>query len=429
MNNEELKYTSVATQCIQGGYIPGNAEARTMPIVQSTTFKYDKADDLADVFDLKVGTPMYTRLGNPSLSWLEEKIALMEGGVGALTTSSGQAATLFSIINITRAGQHGLALSNLYGGTHTLLGSVLPRMGIEVTFVEPTLSIEEMKEHIRPETRCIFSEMLGNPALDVLDLEKMVTLAHDVDVPLIVDNTFPTPFLCQPIKHGANIVVHSATKYLDGHATCVGGVVVDGGNYNWNNGKYPELTTPDPDYHGLVYTEAFGDAAYIAKARAGLLRDIGATMSPFNAFLINLGTETLAVRMQRHSENALAVAEYLEKHPKVEWVSYPGLESDPNHALAQKYLPKGCSGVVAFGPKGGSEAAKTVIDNIKLTTLVTHVGDLRSHMLHPASTTHRQLDDEALVKAGVRPNLIRFSVGIEDINDIIADLEQALAKL
>ena len=429
MNNEELKYTSVATQCIQGGYIPGNAEARTMPIVQSTTFKYDKADDLADVFDLKVGTPMYTRLGNPSLSWLEEKIALMEGGVGALTTSSGQAATLFSIINITRAGQHVLALSNLYGGTHTLLGSVLPRMGIEVTFVEPTLSIEEMKEHIRPETRCIFSEMLGNPALDVLDLEKMVTLAHDVDVPLIVDNTFPTPFLCQPIKHGANIVVHSATKYLDGHATCVGGVVVDGGNYNWNNGKYPELTTPDPDYHGLVYTEAFGDAAYIAKARAGLLRDIGATMSPFNAFLITLGTETLAVRMQRHSENALAVAEYLEKHPKVEWVSYPGLESDPNHALAQKYLPKGCSGVVAFGPKGGSEAAKTVIDNIKLTTLVTHVGDLRSHMLHPASTTHRQLDDEALVKAGVRPNLIRFSVGIEDINDIIADLEQALAKL
>ena len=429
MNNEELKYTSVATQCIQGGYIPGNAEARTMPIVQSTTFKYDKADDLADVFDLKVGTPMYTRLGNPSLSWLEEKIALMEGGVGALTTSSGQAATLFSIINITRAGQHVLALSNLYGGTHTLLGSVLPRMGIEVTFVEPTLSIEEMKEHIRPETRCIFSEMLGNPALDVLDLEKMVTLAHDVDVPLIVDNTFPTPFLGQPIKHGANIVVHSATKYLDGHATCVGGVVVDGGNYNWNNGKYPELTTPDPDYHGLVYTEAFGDAAYIAKARAGLLRDIGATMSPFNAFLITLGTETLAVRMQRHSENALAVAEYLEKHPKVEWVSYPGLESDPNHALAQKYLPKGCSGVVAFGPKGGSEAAKTVIDNIKLTTLVTHVGDLRSHMLHPASTTHRQLDDEALVKAGVRPNLIRFSVGIEDINDIIADLEQALAKL
>ncbi len=429
MNNEELKYTSVATQCIQGGYIPGNAEARTMPIVQSTTFKYDKADDLADVFDLKVGTPMYTRLGNPSLNWLEEKIALMEGGVGALTTSSGQAATLFSIINIAKAGQHVLALSNLYGGTHTLLGSVLPRMGIEVTFIEPTLSLEEMKEYLRPETRCIFSEMLGNPALDVLDLDKMSALAKFADVPLIVDNTFPTPFLCQPLKHGANIVVHSATKYLDGHATCVGGVVVDGGNFNWDNGKYPELTTPDPDYHGLVYTEAFGAAAYIAKARAGLLRDIGATMSPFNAFLINLGTETLAVRMQRHSENALAVAKYLEKHPKVEWVSYPGLESDPNYELAQKYLPKGCSGVVAFGPKGGSAAAKTVIDNIKLTTLVTHVGDLRSHMLHPASTTHRQLSEEALVQAGVRPNLIRFSVGIEDINDILADLDQALAKL
>ncbi|MDO4922575.1 MAG: O-acetylhomoserine aminocarboxypropyltransferase/cysteine synthase family protein [Peptococcaceae bacterium] len=429
MNNEELKNTSVATQCVQGGYIPGNAECRTMPIVQSTTFKYDKADDLADVFDLKVGTPMYTRLGNPSLSWLEEKIALMEGGVGALTTSSGQAATLFSIINIARAGQHVLALSNLYGGTHTLLGSVLPKMGIEVTFIEPNLSLEEMKTYIRPETRCIFSEMLGNPALDVLDLEKMVTLAKGADVPLIVDNTFPTPYLCNPIKYGANIVVHSATKYLDGHATCVGGVVVDGGNFNWDNGKYPELTTPDPDYHGLVYTEAFGNAAYIAKARAGLLRDIGATMSPFNAFLINLGTETLAVRMERHSENALKVAEYLAAHDKVEWVSYPGLKSDPNYELAQKYLPKGCSGVVAFGPKGGSAAAKKVIDSIKLTTLVTHVGDLRSHMLHPASTTHRQLDDEALVKAGVRPNLIRFSVGIEDIDDIIADIEQALAQI
>ena len=289
MNNEELKNTSVATQCIQGGYIPGNAECRTMPIVQSTTFKYDSADELADVFDLKQGTPMYTRLGNPSLSWLEEKIALMEGGVGALTTSSGQAATLFSIINITRAGQHVLALSNLYGGTHTLLGSVLPRMGIEVTFIEPTLSLEEMKTYIRPETRCIFSEMLGNPALDVLDLDKMSTLAKWADVPLIVDNTFPTPYLCRPIEFGANIVVHSATKYLDGHATCVGGVLVDGGNFNWDNGKYPELTTPDLDYHGLVYTEAFGNAAFIAKARAGLLRDIGATMSPFNAFLINLG--------------------------------------------------------------------------------------------------------------------------------------------
>ena len=354
MNNEELKNTSVATQCIQGGYIPGNAECRTMPIVQSTTFKYDSADELADVFDLKQGTPMYTRLGNPSLSWLEEKIALMEGGVGALTTSSGQAATLFSIINITRAGQHVLALSNLYGGTHTLLGSVLPRMGIEVTFIEPTLSLEEMKTYIRPETRCIFSEMLGNPALDVLDLDKMSTLAKWADVPLIVDNTFPTPYLCRPIEFGANIVVHSATKYLDGHATCVGGVLVDGGNFNWDNGKYPELTTPDLDYHGLVYTEAFGNAAFIAKARAGLLRDIGATMSPFNAFLINLGCETLAVRMQRHSENALAVAKYLSQHEKVEWVSYPGLESDPNYELAQKYLPNGCSGVVAFGPKGGA---------------------------------------------------------------------------
>lgn len=429
MNNEELKATQLGTRCVQGGYIPGNTEARTMPIVQSTTYKYDKADDLADVFDLKDGSFMYTRLGNPSLSWLEEKVALLEGGVAALNTASGQAATLFSIINITRAGQHIIALSNLYGGTHTLLGSQLPRFGIEVTFVEPDLSLEELKTYVRPETRCVFAEVLGNPALEVLDFEKVSALAQFADVPLIVDNTFPTPMLCQPLKHGANIVVHSATKYLDGHATSVGGVIIDGGNFNWDNGKYPELTTPDHDYHGLVYTEAFGAAAYIAKARAGLLRDIGATMAPMNAFLINLGIETLALRMERHSENAQIVAEYLANHPKVEWVNYPGLENNPSHALAEKYLPNGCSGVVSFGPKGGAAAAKAVIDNMKLATLVTHVGDLRSHMIHPASTTHRQLSDADLEAAGVKPNLIRFNVGIENIEDILADIDQALASI
>ncbi|MDO4280499.1 MAG: O-acetylhomoserine aminocarboxypropyltransferase/cysteine synthase [Peptococcaceae bacterium] len=429
MNNDELKNTAIATQCIQGGYIPGNGEARTMPIVQSTTFKYDKAADLAAAFNLEVPTPMYSRLGNPSLSWLEEKIALMEGGVGALTTASGQAAIFYAVMNITKAGQHILAMTNLYGGTHTLFGSTLPKMGVEVTFVHPEMPAEEMKTYIRPETRCIYCEMLGNPALDVLDLDKMAAIAREAQVPLIVDNTFPTPYLCQPIKHGANIVVHSATKYLDGHAVALGGVIVDGGNFDWNNGKYPELTTPDVDYHGLVYSEAFGPAAYIAKIRAGLLRDVGATMSPFNAFLINLGCETLAVRMQRHSENAQKVAEYLAQHDKVEWVRYPGLKGDPSYELAQKYLPKGCSGVVTFGVKGGAAEAQKVIDSIKLITLVTHVGDLRSHMIHPASTTHRQLDDAAMIEAGVYPNQIRFSVGIEDIDDILADVEQALAQV
>ena len=292
----------------------------------------------------------------------------------------------------------------------------------------PNLSLEELKTHLRPETRCVFSEMIGNPALDVLDLEKVVALAKAGDVPLIVDNTFPSPVLCNPIEWGANIVTHSATKYLDGHATSVGGFIVDGGNFNWNNGKYPELTEPDVDYHGIVYTDQFGAAAYVAKARAGLLRDFGSTMSPFNAFLINLGIETLHLRMQRHSENALAVAEHLAQHPDVAWVNYPGLPSNPNYEKAQKYLPKGQSGVVSFGPKGGIDRARKVINQLDLATLVTHVGDLRSHVIHPASTTHRQLDEAALKAAGVAPDLIRFNVGIEALEDIIADVDQALAQ-
>lgn len=428
MNNEELRSQHIDTRCVQGGYIPQNQGPRIMPIVQSTTFMYDTADELGDVFDLKVDAPMYTRLGNPSLSWLEEKVAILEGGVAALTTSSGQAANLFAITNITRAGQHVLSLGNLYGGTHTLLGSQLKKFGIDVTFIDPTLSLDEMKTYLRPETRCIFTEMLGNPALDVLDLEKMKALATYADVPLIVDNTFPTPVLCRPIEWGADIVTHSATKYLDGHATCVGGLIVDAGRFNWHNGKYPELTEPDADYHGVIYAESFGPAAFIAKCRAGLLRDIGATMSPFNAFLINLGIETLHLRMARHSENALALAKHLADHPEVAWVRYPGLASDPNYELAQKYLPDGQSGVIAFGPKGGQARARAVIDSLNLSTLVTHVGDLRSHVIHPASTTHRQLDEAALSQAGVAPDLIRFSVGIEAIEDIIADVDQALER-
>lgn len=429
MNSDYLRDKAIETQCIQAGYYPENQDARVMPIVQSTTYKFDTADELGDVFDLKVGANMYTRLGNPTLNWLEEKITVLEGGVGAVTTASGQSANLFAVINIAKAGDHVIAMSNLYGGTHTLFGTQLKKFGIEVEFIPPHTPLEEMKQRVRKETRLVFAETLGNPALEVLDFEKVSALAKFADVPLVVDNTFPTPYLCRPFDYGANIVTHSTTKYMDGHATSVGGVLVDGGNFNWDNGKYPELTTPDHDYHGLVYTEAFGPAAFIAKARAGLLRDIGSTMSPMNAFLTNLGLETLHLRMQRHSENAQAVAEYLEQHEKVEWVNYPGLPSSDQYKLAKKYLPKGCAGVVSFGPKGGAAAAKQVIDTMELGTLVTHVGDIRTHTIHPASTTHRQLTDEELEAAGVKPSLIRLNVGCEHIDDILADLDAALSKL
>ncbi len=429
MKSEDLAKLQIETQCVQAGYQPVNQGPRVMPIVQSTTYMFETADELGDVFDLKVAANMYTRLGNPTLNWLEEKVAMLEGGVGAVTTSSGQAANLFAVVNITKAGEHVLAMQNLYGGTHTLFGTQLKKFGIDVEFVDPHLSLEELKAFIRPETRLVFAETLGNPALDVLDFEKVSALAKFADVPLVVDNTFPTPYLCKPFEFGANIVTHSTTKYMDGHATSVGGVLIDGGNFNWNNGKYPELTTPDLDYHGIIYTESFGNAAFIAKARAGLLRDLGSTMSPFNAFLTNLGLETLHLRMERHSENALKVAEYLENHPKVSWVTYPGLKSSPDYALAQKYMPKGCSGIVSFGPEGGIAAAKQIIDTLEMSTLVTHVGDLRTHTIHPASTTHRQLSEEQLIASGVKPDLIRLNVGIENVDDIIADLEQALARL
>lgn len=426
MTRDELNQFSIETQCVQAGYQPGNHDARIMPIVQSTTYKFDSTDELGDVFDLKVAANMYTRLGNPSLGYLEDKIATLEGGIGALVTSSGQAATFLCLLNLAKAGDHVLALSNLYGGVHTLLNSQIRRLGIEVTFVSPELSLEEMKKEVRANTKAVYAETIGNPNLDVLDFEKVSSLAKFAEVPLVVDNTFATPFLCNPIKHGADIVVHSMTKYIDGHATSVGGVIVDGGTFDWKSDKFPHFNTPDSDYHGLVYTEAFGPAAFLVRARAGLLRDLGTTLSPFNAFLTNLGLETLHLRMERHSENALKVAEYLSKHEKVEWVNYPGLESDPSYEKAQKYLPKGASGVVAFGVKGGQVAGKKLIDSTKLSTLVVHVGDLRTAMIHPASTTHRQLSEEGLKKAGVKPEMIRFNVGIENIDDIIADLEAAL---
>lgn len=419
----------VETQCVQAGYTPENGEPRIAPICQSTTYKYDDADAVGRLFDLEAEGHMYTRISNPTCGVLEEKIAVLEGGVGAVTTSSGQAATMLAVFNIAKSGDHILAMSNLYGGTHTLMGATMANLGIEVTFVDPDLSLDEMRGFIRENTRAVFGETIGNPGVNVLDFAKLSTLAHEAGIPLIVDNTFATPYLCRPFEHGADIVIHSTTKYFDGHATSVGGVVVDSGNFNWNNGRFPELTEPDENYHGVVYTEKFGRAAYITKLRVTLLRDMGPTMSPFNAWLTNLGLETLAVRMERHSANALELAHFLEAHPKVAWVSYPLLESSPSFALAQKYLPRGASGIIAFGVKGGQAAGKQFINSVRLASLVVHVGDLRSHVLHPASMTHRQLSEEAQLAGGVRPDMIRFSVGIEHVEDIKADLEQALAQV
>ena len=398
---------NIATKCVQGVYSPKNAEPRVAPIVQSTTYEYDNCDSLANAFNLAQATPIYTRLGNPTLSALEEKIALLEGGVGAVTTASGQSAILFSVLGITKSGQNIISLR----------------------FVQASASVEEILALADENTRLIYAETIGNPSLDILDFEIISTVAKKIDIPFVVDNTFATPYLCRPFEHGANIVVHSTTKYFDGHATSVGGVVVDGGNYNWKNGKYPQLTQPDESYHGLVYTETFGNAALSLRLRAGLLRDIGSTMAPFNAFLTNLGLETLHLRMERHSQNALEIAKYLEKNEKIEFVNYPLLESSKTNELAKKYLPKGASGVVSFGIKGDSKKAQEFIDSLELVSLVTHVCDVRTLAIHPASTTHRQLNTDDQIKAGVFPNLIRLSVGIEDVQDIINDIEQALSKI
>ena len=420
----------IETKCIQSGYTPKDGEPRVVPIVQSTTYKYESTQTMGDLFDLKTDGFFYTRLANPTADAVEKKIADLEGGVGAMLTSAGQAASLISIMNICHAGDHIISSTTIYGGTFNLLSVTLKKFGIDVTFVDPELSLDELQKLVRPETKIVFGETLANPALKVLDIEKFAALAHNNNIPLIIDNTFPTPILCRPIEYGADIVIHSTSKYMDGHAVTLGGVIVDSGNFDWAaSGKFPEMTTPDESYHGVVYTDHFGKAAYIAKARVQLMRDLGSAPSPMNCFLLNLGLETLHLRMERHSSNALKVAEYLENNDKIAWVSYPGLKSSPDYELAQKYLPNGCSGVIAFGPKGGREASVKFMDSLKLANIVCHVADARTGVLHPASSTHRQLTDQQLVDCGVKPELIRMSVGIENADDIIADIQQALNQI
>ena len=418
------------TKCVQAGWNPKNGDPRVMPIYQSTTFKFDSSQHVADLFDLKATGHFYTRLSNPTLDAVEQRIAALEGGVGAMLTSAGQAASTFAILNLAHSGDHVISCSAIYGGTVNLFGVTLEKLGITFTWLSPDATDEEIQAAIRPNTKAIFGETLANPALAVLDLERWAAVAHRNGLPLIVDNTFPTPYLCRPFEHGVDIVIHATTKYLDGHAMSLGGVIVDSGNFDWAaSGRFPEFTTPDMSYHGLVYTEAFGKAAYIVKARVQLMRDIGAQAAPMNAFLLGVGIETLPLRMERHSSNALAVAEWLANHPKVEWVRYPGLKGDKYYGLAQKYLPKGASGVVAFGVKGTRADAQKLMDSLKLAAIVVHVADARTCVLHPASMTHRQLTDEQLVKAGISPTMIRFSVGIEHIDDILADLEQAFDQI
>ena len=416
------------TLCIHAGYTPGNGEPRVLPIVQSTTYTYDNSETMGNLFDLKESGFFYTRLGNPTLDAVEQKIAALEGGVGALLTASGQAASLMAIHNICHSGDHVVASSAIYGGTFNLLYKTMAEMGIETTFVSPDVTEEELNAAFRENTKCVFAETLSNPSLVVTDLEMFARVAHAHGVPVIVDNTFPTPINCRPFEFGVDIVTHSTTKYMDGHATQVGGVIVDSGNFDWRNGKFPMFTQPDESYHGIVYADSFGKAAYITKARTHLMRDIGAQAAPMNAFLLNLGLETLALRMERHCANALAVARYLQQHPKVSWVNYPGLPDNPYYERAKKYMPNGTCGVVSFGVKGGRQAAMNFMDNLEMASIVTHVADLRTCVLHPASTTHRQMSDEQLREAGVSPDLVRFSVGIENIEDILSDLEQALEK-
>ena len=420
----------IETLCLQAGWRPGNGDPHVMPIYQSTTFHYDSSEQMARLFDLAEPGFFYTRLGNPTLDYVEKKIAALEGGIGAmLTSSSGQAASFLAVFNLLGAGDHLVASSAIYGGTFNLFAVTMKRMGIETTFVPPSASADEIAAAFRPNTRALFAESVTNPSLEVADFAKLSTVAHAHGVPLVIDNTFPTPALCRPFEHGADIVVHSTTKYMDGHAQTTGGVIVDSGRFDWKaSGKYPGLTEPDPSYHGLVYTDAFGPSAYIVKARAQLMRDLGTAQTPLAAYVLNLGLETLPLRMERHVRNALAVAEFLENHPRVAWVNHPGLPSSPYHALAQKYMPRGTCGVVSFGVKGGRAAATKLMDSMRLGAILTHVADARTCLLHPASTTHRQLTDEQLAAAGIPADLIRLSVGIEHIDDILADLAQALEK-
>lgn len=419
----------INTICVQSGWQPKKGEPRVLPIYQSTTFKYETSEQMADLFDLKANGYFYTRLQNPTNDAVAAKITELEGGVAGMLTSSGQAASFYSIFNICEAGDHFVSASAIYGGTFNLFAVTMKKLGIECTFVDADASEEEIQKAFRPNTKALFGETIANPALGVLDIEKFARIAHKNGVPLIVDNTFPTPINCRPIEWGADIVIHSTTKYMDGHATAVGGCIVDSGNFDWeaHADKFPGLTQPDPSYHGLAYSKAFGKGAYITKATAQLMRDLGSIQAPENAFLLNLGLETLHLRVPRHCENAQKVAEYLQNNPKVAWVNYSGLKDSPYYELAQKQFDGGRScGVVTFGLKGGREESIKFMDNLKLACIVTHVADARTCVLHPASHTHRQLSDQQLIEAGVQPDLIRFSVGIEDADDIIADIEQAL---
>lgn len=414
------------TMALHAGYEPKNGEPRVLPIVQSTTYKYDNAQQVADWFDLKAGGHIYSRLSNPTVCALEAKIAALEGGAAAVCTSSGQSASMLSVLNIASAGDHLICASVVYGGTYNLFSYTMKKMGISVTFVDVNAPLSELKKAVRKETKCVFAETLSNPKAVVLDIEKFARLAHEADVPLIVDNTFATPALCRPLEWGADVVTHSCSKYLDGHAVALGGIVVDGGKFDWKNGKFPELCEPDPSYHGTVFTEWFGASAYAVKLRAQLIRDIGNYLSPMNAFLINLGTETLPLRMERHSENALKLAQWLSENDSVEWVRYPGLPGSEDYELVKKYLPKGCSGVFTAGIKGGRDGVERFMNALKVASIAVHVADIRTLVLHPASMTHRQLTDEQQQEAGITPEMIRISVGLENIDDIIADFEQAL---
>jgi len=421
----------IETKCVQSGWQPKNGEPRVLPIYQSTTFKYSTSDQMGRLFDLEEDGYFYTRLQNPTNDAVAAKICDLEGGAAAMLTSSGQAANFYAVFNIAGAGDHIVSASSIYGGTFNLYGHTINRMGIDCTFVNADASEEEIEKAFRPNTKAVFAETLANPALTVLDIEKFAKLAHAHGVPLIVDNTFPTPINCRPFEWGADIVTHSTTKYMDGHAMCVGGCIVDSGNFDWEKqaDKYPGLTRPDETYHGVVYTQRFGKAAYITKATAQIMRDLGSIQAPQNAFLLNVGLETLALRMERHCANAMKAAEYLRDNDKVAWVSYPDLPGDKYHDLARKYLPNGSSGVIAFGLKGGRAASVKMMDSLKLAAIVTHVADARTSVLHPASHTHRQMSDEELIKAGVSPDLIRLSVGIENADDIIGDLDQAIRNV
>lgn len=418
------------TICVQGTYKPKNGEPRVIPIIQSTTYKYDSSVEMGNLFDLKESGYFYSRLQNPTCDNVASKICALEGGVAGMLTGSGQAANFYAVFNIAQAGDHIVSSSAIYGGTYNLFNVTMRKLGIDFTFVSPTASAEEIQAAIKPNTKAIFGETISNPSLDILDIETFASVAHKNGIPLIVDNTFATPINCRVFDYGVDIVTHSTTKYMEGHASTIGGAIVDSGNFDWaQNDKFPGLTTPDDSYHGIVYTEAFGKGAYITKATVQLMRDLGSVQSPNEAFLLNVGLESLHLRVQRHCENAKAVAQYLEKHPKITWINCAMLEGDSQYEIAKKYMPNGTCGVVSFGIKGGREAATKFMDSLQLAAIVTHVADARTCCLHPASTTHRQLTDEQLKECGVSPDLVRFSCGIEAAEDIIADIEQALEKV